>query len=59
MFPILSTFITIPTSTASDLAANVTSQFADSGTLTVLVFAAGVPLAFYVIRKLIGLLPKK
>lgn len=49
---------TVPTSTASTLLANVTSQFSDTGTLAVVAIAAGVPLAFYVIRKVIGLIPK-
>jgi len=48
----------IPTSTASTLLANLTSQVADSGTLLVLGVAAGVPFAFYVIRRIIGLIPK-
>lgn len=48
---------TVPTSTATQLLANVTSQLSDVGTLTVVVLAAGIPLAFYVIRRLIGLIP--
>lgn len=48
----------VPTSTASLLTANVTSQFADVGTLTVIALAAGIPLGFYVIKRLIGLIPK-
>lgn len=50
-------FVT-PTSTTASLLANVTSQFADAGTLAVVVLAAGIPLTFYVIRRLIGLIPK-
>ena len=49
---------TVPTSTVSSLLANVTGQIADSGTLLVICLAAGIPLAFYVIRRLIGLVPK-
>jgi hypothetical protein len=49
---------TVPTSTVTSLLANVTSQLQDSGTLLILVLAAGIPLAFYVIRRLIGLVPK-
>lgn len=49
---------TVPTSTASQFLANVSSQIADVGTLTVVALAAGVPLAFYVIKRLIGLIPK-
>jgi len=48
----------ITTSTASDVLANVSSQLSDAGTLTLIALAAGVPLAFYVIRRIIGLLPK-
>lgn len=49
----------VPTSTASYFTANIASQLADPGTLLVVGLAAGIPLAFYVIKKLIGLVPKK
>lgn len=52
-------FITVPTSTPTDLTASMTSQFADVGFLAVVVLAAGIPLTFYVIKKLIGLIPKR
>jgi len=48
----------VPSSTASSVLANITSQISDPGTLTILALAAGIPLAFYVIKRLIGLLPK-
>lgn len=48
----------VPTSTVTSLLANVTDQIADAGTLLVVCLAAGIPLAFYVIRRLIGLIPK-
>lgn len=51
-------FFVVPTSTASSLTANVGSQLGDTGTLLVIGVAAGIPLAFYVIHQLIGLLPK-
>jgi hypothetical protein len=51
-------FFTVPTSTAPSLTANVGSQLGDAGTLLVIGVAAGIPLAFYVIHQLIGLLPK-
>ncbi|MGH7604671.1 MAG: hypothetical protein ACRENK_11830 [Gemmatimonadaceae bacterium] len=51
-------FFTTPTSTASSLTANVGDQLGDAGTLLVIGVAAGIPLAFYVIHQLIGLLPK-
>ena len=47
-----------PTSTAATLLSQVSSQFTDTGTLAVIALAAGIPLAFYVIRRLIGLVPK-
>jgi hypothetical protein len=43
--------------TGSDLLANVTSQLSDTGTLAIVAIAAGVPLAFYVIRRLVALIP--
>lgn len=49
---------TVPTSTAPTLLASIGAQIADSGTLLVIGVAAGVPLTFYVIHQLIGLLPK-
>jgi len=48
----------VATSTGDLLTANVSSQFSDAGTLTIIALAAGIPLAFYVIKRLIGLLPK-
>ncbi len=50
------TYITIPTSAPTDL-------FAAVGTLTtdlwvVIAVAIGVPLAFYIIKRVIGLMPK-
>jgi hypothetical protein len=49
---------TVSTSTGPSLLANISSQLTDPGTLVVLAIAAGVPLAFYVIKRLIGILPK-
>lgn len=51
-------FFSVPTSTASSLTANVGSQIGDAGTLLIIGVAAGIPLAFYVIHQLIGLVPK-
>ncbi len=48
----------IPTSTASEVLANVSSLFSDPGLLTIVALAAAVPLTFYVIRSVIGLFPK-
>lgn len=52
-------FITVPTSTPTDLTAQLNSQVSDAGTLSTIVLVIGIPLTFYVIRKLIGLFPKK
>jgi hypothetical protein len=49
---------TVPSSTAPSLTANIGTQLSDPGTLLVIGVAAGIPLAFYVIHQLIGLLPK-
>ena len=51
-------YFTVPSSTASTLTANVGDQIADPGTLLVIALAAGIPLAFYVIHQLVGLIPK-
>jgi hypothetical protein len=51
--------IIVPTSTASALTASIGSQIADSGTLALIALAAGVPLAFYVMARLIELIPRK
>ncbi len=40
------------------LTANISSLLSDTGTLTLIALAAGIPLAFYVVKRLIGLLPK-
>lgn len=50
--------IVVPTSTVASLQTVAGGQISDSGTLLVVVLAAGVPFAFYVIHKLIGLIPK-
>jgi len=50
--------IEVPTSTVASLVSTVGAQITDAGTLAVLVFAAGVPFAFWFIHKLIGLIPK-
>lgn len=52
------TAIVVPTSTANSLTGYVGSQFTDSGTLTVVVLAIAIPLFFYVVHQVMGLLPK-
>jgi hypothetical protein len=53
------TAVTVPTSTASDALAFVGSQLADPGTYVVILLVIGIPLVFYVAKKLISLIPKK
>jgi len=50
---------TVPTSTAPSLTASASSTISDPGLLLVIVLAAGIPLTFYLIHALIGLLPKR
>jgi len=49
----------IPTSTATTLTASVTDVIADPGMLAVIGVVVGIPFAFYVIKKLISLVPKR
>lgn len=49
---------TVATSTAENLLANVTDQLGDAGTLLLLVMVAAIPLFFYVVKRIIGLVPK-
>ena len=55
---IFKTLFTVPTSTVDSLTATITDAFADPGLLLVIVLAAGLPLAFCAIRRVIGLIPK-
>ena len=55
--PVTSTIL-ISDGYGHSILANISSQLADTGTLIVVAIAAGVPLAFYVIRRLIALIPK-
>ena len=48
--------ITLPTSTLADLTAQAGILFTDLW--VVIALAVGIPLAFYVIRKVIALVPK-
>lgn len=50
--------VTVPTTTVASLQTVASGQISDPGTLTIVVLAAGIPLAFYLIHKLIGLVPK-
>jgi hypothetical protein len=50
-------FLTVPTGTASTFTANVGSQFTDAGTLEIIALAVGIPLFFYIVHQLMGLLP--
>jgi len=51
--------IAIPTGMAPALTANIGAQLGDQGTLQFIGLAAGVYLFFYVMRQLIGLVPKR
>jgi len=51
--------VSLPTTTAITLLANVTSTIADPGLLAVIGVAIGVPFAFYVIKNVIALIPKR
>lgn len=53
-----SVMFSVPTSTVDSLTATITDAFADPGLLLVIVLAAGLPLAFWAIRRVIGLIPK-
>jgi hypothetical protein len=50
------TIVALPTSTATDLLASTGTLFTDLWVIIAL--AVGIPLAFYVIRKVIALVPK-
>lgn len=50
--------IEMPEGFASALTANIGAQVGDQGTLLMICLVAGVPLAFYVMKELIGLLPR-
>jgi hypothetical protein len=49
--------INFPTNFGSNLSASLGDQLADTGLLAVIIFAAAIPLTFYVIKRLIGLIP--
>ena len=57
--PSTSTAIMFPTALSGDLTANIGAQVGDQGTLLMIGVAAGVPLVFYVIEQLVGLVPRK
>jgi len=48
----------VPTTTPTDMLASVSAVVTDPGLLSVAVIAVALPLAFWVIHQLIGLLPK-
>jgi len=50
--------LTVPTSTATDALASVSDTLADPGTLLIIVAVIALPVAFWVVRRLIGLFPK-
>ena len=50
--------ITVATGTAAIFLANAASTISDPGVLEVVALAVGIPLAFYVLHQLMGLVPK-
>jgi len=48
----------VASGTAGQITANLSSQLADPGTLVIVALVAGIPLAFYVLRRVIALVPK-
>ena len=59
LFNVISaTNIIFPAVLSAEIAQNVGNQLGDTGTLALLGVIIGVPLAFYVFHKLIGLIPK-
>jgi ABC-type glycerol-3-phosphate transport system permease component len=57
MSPIVS--LVVPTSTAPTLLAYASGLLTDPGVLAVVAVVVGVPFGFYIIKKLISLIPKK
>ena len=53
-----STPVTVPTDLASAVMSFAGTQLSDPGTEVVLLIVIGVPFAFYLAHKLIGLVPK-
>jgi len=51
--------IKVPTNLTADLSQNTGDQLGDQGTLFVLGVVAGVYIVFYVMRELVGLVPRK
>jgi hypothetical protein len=50
--------VAIPSDAGPQFLANIDAQLADIGTLGFIAIVAGIPLAFYVIRRFVGLVPK-
>jgi hypothetical protein len=50
---------TVPTSTASTFLSNVSQTLTDSGLLSIITVAIGLPLAFWLIKQVMGLISKK
>jgi len=48
----------IPATTTNALTANVTSQISQPGVFGLIVLAVGIPLFFYVVHQVMGLVPK-
>ena len=50
--------ITLPATMGTDLLANVSDQITDPGTLAIVLIAAALPVVFWLISRLKGILPK-
>jgi hypothetical protein len=50
--------LSVPTSTVHDLLASASSILTDPGILGIIAVAIALPLVFYFVRQVIGLLPK-
>ena len=50
--------VTIPTTLGTEFLANVGTQITDPGTLAVIGIVIGLPLAFWFVKRVIGLVPK-
>lgn len=48
----------VPATTTNALTANVTSQISQPGVFGLIVLAVGIPLFFYVVHQVMGLVPK-
>lgn len=53
------TIVEIPSSTAATVSHGVSGQISDAGTIKLIALVGGVPLIFYIVEQLLGLMPRK